>query len=103
MDVSKQPYEFSPDPELLGIRPLSYSSLNKLSQPHQQSSQPQKPLDYRSAGKTVVQQNGKPTAEKGSESGATSESFMIGKDDFPPLGGSNFPSRSRANKYGSRT
>jgi len=29
MKQSKLPYKFSPDPDLVGIKPLSFSSLNK--------------------------------------------------------------------------
>ncbi|WCJ18294.1 oxidoreductase 2OG-Fe(II) oxygenase family protein [Euphorbia peplus] len=87
MDDSKLPYKFSQDPELLGIKPLRYLSTYQ---------KPQKVLDYHSAAKSAVGQN---ETEKESESNS---SFVIGKEDFPPLGSTNASSRSRANKFGSR-
>lgn len=69
MDDSKLPYKFTPDPELQGIRPLSFDRLNK--SPVQQKED-----------KIVT---------------STNESFVIEKDDFPPLGGST--SSNKRNKH----
>ncbi|XP_065872177.1 RNA demethylase ALKBH9B-like [Euphorbia lathyris] len=92
MDDSKMPYKFSPDPELMGIKPLGYLLSNK--SPYQQP-QP-RVLDYHSAAKST---RSKLSTEKEYESKA---SFIIGKEDFPPLGSLNLSSPSRANKSGSR-
>ncbi|KAL2921746.1 RNA demethylase ALKBH5 [Bienertia sinuspersici] len=68
MDDSKIPYQFSPDPDLLNIKPLIRSSLQKTS-PNQQHE-----------GKI----NGE---EKKSDTAKTvSNSFVLQTNDFPPLG-----------------
>ncbi|KAF2293798.1 hypothetical protein GH714_004819 [Hevea brasiliensis] len=103
MDDSKLPYQFSPDPDLLGIKPLAYSPLTK--SPYQQS-QPQKPLGYHSIAKSPFQQsnhqNGKLTAKECGSGNTNNTSFFMDEDGFPPLGSSNSSSRSRASRAGSK-
>ncbi|CAK9151167.1 unnamed protein product [Ilex paraguariensis] len=68
MDDSKRPFKFSPDPELQGIKPLGNTPLNRsLVQQNRQES------------KTVTR-NEAPILPK-----ASSKSFLIEKDEFPPL------------------
>ncbi|XP_022748612.1 RNA demethylase ALKBH5-like [Durio zibethinus] len=96
MDDSKVPYKFSSDPELLGIKPLIVSPLAK-STPQGHS---QRPVVYSSFVKSIVQQNqhrnGQFAKDKPEETAKTTknDSFLCGKDDFPPLG--------RVKKVGSR-
>ncbi|KAK4847065.1 hypothetical protein QYF36_025085 [Acer negundo] len=73
MDDSKLPYEFSPDPELMGIKPMVYSPLNK-SQIQQNGH-----LGYSPCANSSFQQNG--TLKK-----SNGNSFTVDNDDFPPLG-----------------
>ncbi|KAE8692612.1 phosphatidylinositol-4-phosphate 5-kinase 8-like [Hibiscus syriacus] len=96
MDDSKLPYQFSPDPELLRIKPLVVSpTANSAPRGHHQ-----KPIINSSFVKAIIQQNqhrngqvikDKPDRET---SKTMNDSFLSGKDDFPPL--------SEANKAGSR-
>ncbi|KAK6254039.1 hypothetical protein QUC31_015759 [Theobroma cacao] len=96
MDDSKLPYKFSSDPELLGIKPLIFSpSAKSAPQGHHQ-----RPVIHSSFVKAVVQQNqhrnDQRVRDKAEESAKTTknDSFLAGKNDFPPLG--------RVNKFGSR-
>lgn len=75
MDDSKLPYKFSTDPELQGIRPLVYNPLNK--SPAHQNQHENKIITPRLAPER------------------TDASFLVGKDDFPPLGGSTSSNRQR--------
>ncbi|KAE8702262.1 phosphatidylinositol-4-phosphate 5-kinase 8-like [Hibiscus syriacus] len=96
MDDSKLPYQFSPDPELLRIKPLVVSpTANSAPQGHHQ-----KPIINSSFVKAIVQQNqhrnvqvikDKPDRET---TKTMNDSFLNGNDYFPPLG--------KANKAGSR-
>ncbi|XP_065851002.1 RNA demethylase ALKBH9B-like isoform X2 [Euphorbia lathyris] len=90
MDDTKMPYKSSPHRELMEIKPLGYSLLNK--SPYQQ---PQV-LNYRSAVKSTVPRMS-PVKESQSKS-----SFILGKEDFPTLASLNLSSRSRVNKSRSR-
>lgn len=88
MDDSKLPYRFSPDPELLGIKPLVRGPLNK--SPVPQSQHENKNLSPRIVAKI------------------THAPFVVERDDFPPLGKDDFPplaslnsgNRQRANRNG---
>ncbi|KAK3184837.1 hypothetical protein Dsin_032123 [Dipteronia sinensis] len=76
MDDSKLPYEFTPDPELMGIKPMVYSPLNKY---RIQQNGHHKPLGYSPCANSSFQQN--ETLKK-----SNGNSFMVENDDFPPLG-----------------
>ncbi|KAK9286565.1 hypothetical protein L1049_014964 [Liquidambar formosana] len=85
MDDSKLPYKFLPDPELLGVKPLSFTK-SPVQQHQHRPYQYQNKERYRVESEMV---------------GETSDgSFVIERDDFPPLGGSNSVSRHRGNKVG---
>lgn len=68
MDDSKLPYKFTPDPELQGIRPFVSKPLNKL------------PVHDKLETETITPQYVPRTT--------SITPFSMGKDDFPPLGGS---------------
>ncbi|XP_057970792.1 RNA demethylase ALKBH9B-like isoform X1 [Malania oleifera] len=86
MDDNKLPFKFLPDPELRGARPAVYSSVDD-SQIEQHQHQHQ-------------HQHRKKGAHDGSGSikQAQVNSFVVGKDDFPPLGSSKFVKQPGANK-----
>lgn len=93
MDDSKLPYNFSPDSELLGLKPLVSPSTTK-SAPQGYY---QRPFIQSSFVKSIVQQNqhrnGQLNKDKpDQETAKKNDSFL---DDFPPLG--------RVNKAGSRS
>ncbi|WOH14157.1 hypothetical protein DCAR_0933673 [Daucus carota subsp. sativus] len=67
MDDSKLPFKFTPDPELQGLRPLG-----------------SKPLNYSPVQNKLKTETITPSVPIT----AGSTPFSIGKDDFPPLGGS---------------
>ncbi|KAH7865066.1 hypothetical protein Vadar_001791 [Vaccinium darrowii] len=81
MDDTKQPYRFSSDPELTGIKPLVYSPIMK-SPVQQQKQQEEDKIAYREPARVV-------TAE------ASNKSIFDEKDDFPALGSSNFVNKPR--------
>lgn len=106
MDDGKLPYKFSPDPELIGIKPMVNSPLNK--SPIEQNSH-QKPLAYYSPPvKSAFQQknqnrnNKLPSDDTETPSRLKNNSFIIENDDFPPLGSSNSGDRARFTRAGSR-
>lgn len=106
MDDGKLPYKFSPDPELIGIKPMVKSPLNK--SPIEQNSH-QKPLAYYSPPvKSAFQQknqnrnNKLPSDDTETPSRLKNNSFIIENDDFPPLGSSNSGDRARFTRAGSR-
>lgn len=106
MDDGKLPYKFSPDPELMGIKPMVNSPLNK--SPIEQNSH-QKPLAYYSPPvKSAFQQknqnrnNKLPSDDTETPSRLKNNSFIIENDDFPPLGSSNSGDRARFTRAGSR-
>lgn len=70
MDDSKLPYNFSPDPELQGLRPIAHKKTTKQFQNLNLHS------DNKEPG-TVV---------KGTRD-STSSTFSLGHDNFPPLSG----------------
>uniref|UniRef100_A0A5B7BYQ0 Putative Oxidoreductase n=1 Tax=Davidia involucrata TaxID=16924 RepID=A0A5B7BYQ0_DAVIN len=83
MDESKIPYEYVPDPELLGMKPLVYSPLTK--SPVQQNQQEKNKIT-RNESRIVAE--------------TSNDSFIVGKDDFPPLGSANSLNRQRGNRKG---
>ncbi|XP_050211042.1 uncharacterized protein LOC126661260 [Mercurialis annua] len=100
MDDSKLPYDFLPEPELVGIKPFIYSRWTKTSN---QQSQPQEHLSYHSAAVSLMQQNNhqknEPIVKKSEEVAASKPSFsIIDSEDFPALGSSSYSSRRRANR-----
>lgn len=106
MDDGKLPYKFSPDPELIGIKPMVNSPLNK--SPIEQNSH-QKSLAYYSPPvKSAFQQknqnrnNKLPSDDTETPSRLKNNSFIIENDDFPPLGSSNSGDRARFTRAGSR-
>ncbi|KAL6524270.1 hypothetical protein OROGR_016704 [Orobanche gracilis] len=68
MDDIKLPYMFTPDPELQGIKPFVYNPLNN------------SPVENKKHETETVTPSVPRTA--------SSTQFSMGKDDFPPLGGS---------------
>ena len=76
MDESKLPYKYSPDPELVNIRPLINTPLQ--------------------------QQNNKVSQQESRIPQQVSSSPQLEKDDFPPLGAWSSDSRKRMNKNGLR-
>ena len=106
MDDSKLPYKFSPDPELMGIKPVVNSPSNK--SPIEQNSL-QKPLaSYSPTAKSAFQQknqnrnNKVPSDDTETLSQLKYNSFIIENDDFPPLGSSNSGNRARFTRAGLR-
>ncbi|KAH9751699.1 hypothetical protein WN944_006393 [Citrus x changshan-huyou] len=106
MDDSKLPYKFSPDPELMGIKPVVNSPSNK--SPIEQNSL-QKPLaSYSPTAKSAFQQknqnrnNKVPSDDTETPSQLKYNSFIIENDDFPPLGSSNSGNRARFTRAGLR-
>ncbi|XVF45761.1 hypothetical protein PTKIN_Ptkin02bG0232100 [Pterospermum kingtungense] len=95
MDDSKLPYNFSPDPELLGPKPLIVSPSTTKSAPQGHY---QRPVLHSSFLKSLVQQNHhrngqlvKDKPDQETDKTTKNDSYL---DDFPPLG--------RVNKAGSR-
>ncbi|KAL5789785.1 hypothetical protein ACOSQ2_004673 [Xanthoceras sorbifolium] len=98
MDDSKLPYEFSLDPELMGIKPMVYSPLNKS---YIQQNRDHKPRAHSPFANSPFQQNrhqnGKlPLDEiRSPKKAAYGNSFIRENDDFPPLGSSSSNSGNR--------
>lgn len=81
MDESRLPYKYSPDPELLNVRPLAHRPL--INTPLQQQKN------------TVIRHESRISQQ-------SSSSPHLDKDDFPPLGAWKSDSRKRGNKNGLR-
>lgn len=87
MDDSKLPFKFSPDPDLVGIKPLILSPLNKLA------------IQHDKVGNLETQQQKAHTIE--SESGSvwkTRKELFHVEDEFPSPNG-NFR-KLKVNKFG---
>lgn len=81
MDESRLPYKYSPDRELLNVRPLAHRPL--INTPLQQQKN------------TVIRHESRISQQ-------SSSSPHLDKDDFPPLGAWKSDSRKRGNKNGLR-
>ncbi|XP_059653444.1 RNA demethylase ALKBH9B-like [Cornus florida] len=102
MDESKLPYNYLPEPELQGIKPLVYSPLSK--SPVQQNQQENFKFpaqrnqheNFRSHVQQNQHENKKINDNKPGGAAETSNNlFAMQKDDFPPLGSLSSVNRQR--------
>lgn len=98
MDDSRLPFKFSPDPELLRIKPIYHSPLDES---RVQQNEHNNHLAYSHAAGSSFQHNQHQYDEESymheteTFRRMDSESFIVENDDFPPLDSSNFRSRVR--------
>ncbi|XP_057522332.1 RNA demethylase ALKBH9B-like [Amaranthus tricolor] len=80
MDDSKIPYQFSPDPDLLNLKPLVRSTLPKAGMAHRNQHE-----EIKINGE-ANKSNKSELASKSNAKATVSHSFILETNDFPPLG-----------------
>lgn len=81
MDDSKIPYRFTPDPDLLNLKPLVRSLLPKAGMVHRNQHEV-----FKLNGE-ANKSNKLESASKSNAKATVSRSFVLETNDFPPLGG----------------
>ncbi|KAL7002005.1 mRNA N(6)-methyladenine demethylase [Sarracenia purpurea var. burkii] len=107
MDDSKQPYSYSSDPDLMGIKPILQSPITKPSGyqklPENNNMTLPKPVVVDVEGQKLPENNNFTLRQPvGVDVEGGNNSIFNKKDDFPPLGNLSLANRPRRNRNGSR-